>query len=165
MSVYKVSWLENKVTSTGKSKADATLIDPNETIIEGVTIWGDFPKFAELRPGVSVEGDVVIKQNGKYTNKSLYAPKTNTLRNPSAPAWATAKPTGIKAAQERKAEGIEKSFDRKEEGIKVSSTMRDAVQIALMELGSNQDHVQYEERVLYWRKWLWIHWDDEQAPF
>lgn len=155
MSKYQIKWAEVSTTSTGKTKTTLTLIDEKGTETDKVTTWGDFPNFAELQPGKSVNGNISVKVNGQYTNKTLYP-------EPTAPAWATAGPTGkgggIAKAQERKETGIAKTMDRKEEGIKISSTMRDAVNLAVAEQSPNED------RIMYWRKWLWDHWDDLIPP-
>jgi len=70
---YKISTLEKKTTSTGKVKIDAELIDVSGTTIEGVTIWDSFPNFNSITFGTLVSGDIVTKQNGKYTNKTHLA--------------------------------------------------------------------------------------------
>lgn len=43
-----------------------------------VTIWQDFPNFENLIVGSQVEGDIVTKVNGNFTNVTLYAPKEAT---------------------------------------------------------------------------------------
>lgn len=43
-----------------------------------VTIWQDFPNFENLIVGSQVEGDIVTKVNGNFTNVTLYTPKEAT---------------------------------------------------------------------------------------
>ena len=67
---------------------------------------------------------------------------------------------------ETKAQNIEKAQDNKQEAIKISSTMNKAVDLAIAELGNGSElgSSALEERILYWRTWLWKHWDDAQQP-
>ena len=126
--IYTINWLERKRTSTGKNKLDAVLVDPNGIQNEGVTIWEGFPNFAALMPGSQVEGDITVKQNGQYTNKTLNAPRGSTSQ--FAGGYAP-KPNAIKAAMEMKSEGIQRAQDNKELGIITSATARDATMVAV----------------------------------
>lgn len=145
--IYKIDWLERKTTSTGKQKADTTLMAIDGTKVADVTIWSDFPNFAELMPGTQLEGDIVTKQNGQYVNRTLYP-----IRQPGAPRGNA----NIAKSMERKEKSIEKFQDSKETSILISSSIRDAVQIALEEQktmgGFGMDS--FKERFEHWRGWL-----------
>lgn len=123
--IYTLSNVEKKQTSTGKEKADVTLTNPAGTSVQKVTIWGDFPNFANLQDGMTVDGDYSEKVNGQYTNRTLYPSRQATTSY-----GANRGSGGIAKAQATKAEGIAKSMDRKEESIKESSTFRDATIMA-----------------------------------
>lgn len=148
---YTLQWAEKKVTSTGKEKIDATLTDGTNTI-DGVTIWSDFPNFATLMAGHTVEGDIVTKQSGQYTNKTLYPIKAVN----SSPR-ATGGFTGGSKLMKEKQEGIKESQERKEEGIKVSASMRDAVTLATAEY-VNFPQADLELLVKKWRKFILDNW-------
>ena len=53
--------------------------DIAEVILDGVkeqvTIWQDFPEFIALDVNSEVEGDIITKINGNFTNITLYPPK------------------------------------------------------------------------------------------
>jgi hypothetical protein len=153
---FSIEWLEATKTSTGKDKYNVTLKDETGKTTESVTIWGDYPNYAELKPGSTVEGTLTEKPyNGKiyYT---LYAPKAEAPRR---------SPSAINQAMKKKEESIEKFQVSKAEGIKISSTLNHAADIAVARLGEGKTKEEYESEILYWRSWLWKHWDDEQEPF
>ncbi len=42
--------------------------------------------------------------------------------------------------------------------------MRDAVQCAIVAYGKDPTRLNtLEDEIVYWRKWLWKHWDDPQT--
>lgn len=147
----------NKTTSTGKAYHKVTLASGSE-LHEGVAIWSDFPNFNSITFETEVEGDVVIKQNGQYVNKTLYPLKP-------ASTGHTRGSGAITKAMETKASNIRDAQENKENGIKLSSTIRMAVDITLArDLGSTED---IQAEIEYWRKWLWKTWDepaDKQWP-
>ena len=156
---YDITWCEVKQTQTGKTKMDASLQSSDGQVFDKVTIWGDFAGFTEIRPGSSVEGDIVT--NGNW--KTLSAPK-------HAPTGNAARGAGIALSQLRKADGISKSFDRKESGIEISATFRDATLITNLQLqGKNPDVDMVKDTWTYWRSWLLENWDvpktDLKQPF
>lgn len=142
---YKLYKIERVRTTTGKDKADIVLDNDVKA-----TIWGDFPNFSTLEEGQDVEGDLIPAKDSKYSPTLSPVRATTGGFKPSG---------GMNKMIKEKQEGIEKSQDRKEDSIKTSSSMRDAVQITLAELGNLKDHTEYESRVLYWRKWLLDNWD------
>lgn len=75
---YQVEWAEHKSTSKGPT-LKTTLKDEQGVMTEDVTLWGNQWPIATLVPGAMVEGDVVIKQNGQYTNKTLYPKKEGNM--------------------------------------------------------------------------------------
>ncbi len=162
MPIYKILKIDRKETSTGKLKADLNLQSPDGVVSTGVTIWADFPNFAALTEGITTEGDIVEKQNGQYTNKTLYPARTNTLgaKRPGA--------GNIVKAMETKAKNIEAAQESKQEGIKISSTFRDATLISIAMLGRGESSISasdMQETWLYWREWLWKNFDNNQPPF
>lgn len=166
MSKYEIKWAEVSQTSTGKTKTTLTLVDEKGTETDKVTAWGDFPNFAELQPGKSVNGNISVKVNGQFTNKTLYPEAT-------APAWATATPVGkgggIAKAQAVKQEGIKVAQENRAEGVKIASTARDATLIVaqlIQPRGIDTDELIKAEWIK-WRKFLWNQWDSEtpDLPF
>ena len=156
---YTLEWTENKVTSTGKKMMKVTLKDETGAVTNDVAIWEGFPNFDGLKPGEIVEGDLVVKQNGQYENKSLYAPKvagTSPQRSTGA----------IKQAMQTKADNIEKAQGNKEQGIKVASTMSMACQTALAFLQGEtiKDEGVFKAEVKRWREFYWKEWDKAE-PF
>ena len=152
---YLIHWSEKKTTSTGKEKIDATLKEASGAEYKGVTIWADFPGFATLMTGNMVTGNIVTKQNGQYTNSTLY-PIKPTGQTPMRSAGAITK------AMERKETSIKGFQENKEEGIKTSSCIRMASELAIAQGNATQ------ENVLKLREWYWKNWEvttDNSVPF
>jgi hypothetical protein len=121
-----------------------------------------FPNFDNLKVGERVKGNLWTSPQGKHY---LFAPNLSNVKSGASGGGFKA---GMQKMVEQRNDNINKIVDRKEEGIKVSSTMRDAVQIALAELGSGTDHVgekDIAERIQYWRQWLWQNWDCDDGKF
>lgn len=152
---YTINWLERKTTSTGKNKIDATL-DHAEGQEKGVTIWDSFPDFANLAPGKSIKGDIVVKQNGNYTNKTLYAPKVENI----AKGHIGGLGGGIKAAQERKAVMIEQAQDRKNDSIAYFNSLNSA--IAMISKVS-PEFSDVRDEIRKWRDFFLAEWQKYEA--
>lgn len=167
MATYKIDWLERGTTSTGKVKADATLIgeDGNKTT---VTIWGDFLGFAELMPGGTVEGEITPSRDPKY-KPSLNAPKL-----PRSAVTGTYRGKAIEEAQTRKAEQITRFQSDKEESIRLMSAERDAVLIVITfykdrwssdaVLTNELDNL-IKKKVVEWRDYFLSHEFNQTLPF
>lgn len=125
---YIVEWSEYKTTSTGKKKADATLKDEAGVITEGVTIWENFPGFNDIRPGSTLEGDVTVKVNGQYTNKTLNAPRAEFPRKA---------PGAITQAMAKKEKSIEKFQEQKTSSIEKMACFRDATLLTVAWAGNS----------------------------
>lgn len=159
---YKITAIETKTTSTGKTMKKATIVDEGGVETTDVAIWDSFPNFANLEVGSEVASELEIKQNGNYTNKSLKTPANRTTGAYTRSSGAITK------AMEKKEASIEKFQDNKEEGIKISATMRDAVLCAIAEYNKDPHNLDtLEELIRKWRKILWFEWDKhtEYPPF
>lgn len=162
MAKYTITQLEIKQTSTGKTKAEVTLADTSVgKEIQGVTIWGDWPNFSELKQHDEIEGNLVEKQNGQYLNKTLY---------PITPKPAGKGNAAIGKAMDKKAENIAVAQDRKEQAIILAATMRDATLLTVeqcKQITKGGETVGFEGMKtiwLEWRKWLTINYGDSK-PF
>ena len=156
---YTIEFVEVGKTTTGKTKATLTLKDEAGALHDHVTAWGDFPKFEELMMGRTVEGDIAVKVNGQYTNKTLYPPRTEQ----SAPIRR--QPSGITKAMEKKEASIEKAQDRKESSMEKLAAIRDAT-ILTQALVSKLDVVEFAEMEVIWKKWhAFIKGEIEGTPF
>lgn len=151
----KINWLEKK----NNDWIVANLLQEDGTEIKEVSINRTakngqvFPNFDGLAPSLDIEGELWQSQAGK---NYLFAPKPKL----EAPEFikkgnGAYKTQQIEKSMERKESSITKFQDNKEWSIKVSSTMRDAVLLAIAEGKPEAD------RVLAWRKWLWNNWDVE----
>lgn len=159
MAKYIVNTLEKKTTSTGKIKLDAELRDEQGNIIRNVTIWGDFLNFNTITFGSEVDGDLKPNKDPKY-GPTLYPITTYKT-------FAAKPKPNMTAVMEKKAENIAVAQGNKELGIKVSSTIRMAVDLAIAELGSGHTYTpsDIQQKVLYWRQWLWLSWDAKDSDF
>lgn len=163
---YKILTLQDTPTSTGKSKKTVSISDEGGTTLDKVGIWSDFPNYANLAVGQTVEAEVKLSPDGKWRN--LVPPATGT--KPYAVRGASQ--GMITKAMESKKESIEHFTDKKELGIKISSTMRMAVDCAIADMASLMNKPDatsiLEKSILKWRKWLWENWeakDTDFAPF
>lgn len=161
MAKYKIQSCEQVVLKTGKVKVNATLISEDNATLEHVTIWSDFPNFANLKGGDVVEGVISTKVNGNYTNHTLYPPATGT----SSTGQNTRSGGAIRAAQERKQEAIRESQESKDFSIKVASTLTNAVNLALAEYQNPKNLDTLEVLILRWRRWLWENHDVKETDF
>lgn len=129
---------------------------------QDTTIFNSFPGYEGLLAGSKVEGNI---EPNDYNGKKQW--KLTEVKSVSAPAWATKGPSGAVAAAKTTAASVEKSQERKEEGIKVSSTMNKAIELAIAEIGAGGSNavVALEERIEYWRRWIWTHWDASDKDF
>ena len=165
MAKYKLSNVVKKEVNTKygtKPKVDCSITSDDGQITDAVSIWSSFADFANLKDGDVVDGELEIKQNGNYTNKTLKSPPTGT----TGPYRGN--PGAITKAMDRKEQGIEKFQDNKELGIKISSTIRMAVDLVAATESEGWTMQQKQSEIKQWRKWLWENWsadDKDFAPF
>lgn len=158
--MYKLIKLDRTTTSTGKAKINATVQSEDGVTTEKVGLWSDFPRFADLKEGDSVDGDLRVKD--QWT--TLYPPKSGT----SITRGKFSATGAIKEAMKEKAEGIAHFQSTKEESIRISGTMRDAVLCAFAEYNKEPHNLMtLEELISKWRKWLWFEWEapSQYPPF
>lgn len=156
MSKYTLSTkiFEKKVIpSLNKEVINTSVKDESGVVTDKVSIWADFPNFANLIAGSEVEGNLVTNAKG-YT--SLYAPKTSKTGQ-----------GGVMGAQmiQLKAQNIEHAQDRKEHSIMVSSTASMATQIlvALYQRGDLKNE-EWNQKWIETRYWLVKHWGNIEQP-
>jgi hypothetical protein len=70
---YTIDWSEEKTTSTGKPFKKVTAVDEDGKKVDA-NVWSDAPFFAQVAPGATVEAELKVSADGKYT--SLQGPKT-----------------------------------------------------------------------------------------
>ncbi len=169
--LYKIAWIEQKPTKDGKAKAEATLVgtgeSENATGVK-VTIWGDFPDYANIQNGGTIEGDIVSPKDSKYL-PSLYPPKAPKLTSNGG-----YKDKVIKGAQDRKKGDIEHFQGEKEMGIRVSScnNQGNLAAIAILE-AEMRLHPHSDPMALWQELWdkcrnhLWNNWEGikDNPPF
>lgn len=148
MAKYTITWCEVKKTGERNGKPwtinTMTLKDEQGVITENVDT------FDTIVNGSTIEGEIIP---GKYGKDFVKA---------KAVAGANLKTAQIEKTMERKEQSIGKFQDNKELSIKVSSTMRDAVLLAIAE---GQPNI---ETILKWREWLWKNFEvptDLYPPF
>lgn len=149
---YTLEWMEKKTTQTGKSYIKASLKDEQGKVTDNVSIWSDFPNYANLALGGSITGELKTNDKG-YTN--LYPPASTPNSGPSGGYKAKV----INDAMEKKAGYISHAQENKEHGIKVSSTIRMAVDMAIAEGKPTAENIKD------WRKWFWMNWDVSETDF
>ena len=159
MAKYKVEEIEQKTTSTGKTKADATLIGEDNVRVERVTIWADFPNFATLAVGGYVTGTLRASADPKY-GPTLY---TERVISPAG-GGRTGMSTGIAKAQETKRDDIKDAQERKNEAIQLAGAFRDATLVSLQALRDNPFPTD-EEYKAEWTKWCKWFLQQGDQPF
>ncbi|MDD5068995.1 MAG: hypothetical protein PHN89_05385 [Candidatus Pacebacteria bacterium] len=140
---YKLDWLEKKETKVGP-KFNATITDEKGATFEGVTLW--LKDWSDAIPGMEVEGELTIKENGQYTNKTLYRNKTYSQWKPKPKADMT-------KLVEMKDANITKQVDRKEDSIKMAGSIRDAVSIVVAKMQHRElSNEEIELQITLWVK-------------
>lgn len=150
---YTYTKIERKVTSTGKAKADVSVMDENGTEQSGVTVWADYPDFATMKEGDTTLGEVQIKVNGKFTNKTLYPERTNTLYP---------KKNNIAQAQAKKAEYIEAAQERKNTSIAYFNAVNSSISV-MGKYDTDMDIDKYQTGLVIWRDWFLSEWEKYDA--
>lgn len=156
MTQFKIDWMEKKTTSVGE-KWNCNLSHAEGTE-EGVTLWvKDWPTVALAQV---VSGDLVVKQNGQYTNKTLYPVKA------SPGATGGVRKPNMERIMEKKVESITAAQENKGLGIKLASTIRMAVDLAIAEKGeASMTAAEIQDEIRNWRAWLWKEWDKNDGDF
>ncbi len=148
--IYKVLNAEATSTSTGKAMKKLSL--EGENGVQNVNIFSDFPRYAEITVGSSIDGEIRKNQKG-YDN--LYSNEVKRGYAPRSPSQTA----NIEKAMDRKEASIGKFQDDKDFNIMVSSTMRDAVQLAIAEFGNERVLDTLEQGITKWRNWLIANWN------
>lgn len=153
MPIFTIDWMEKKPTSKGEV-IKATLKGEDGFLVEDVTIWGSFPGYSELRPGASVRGSVNIKQNGKFTNKSLYEDKGYIQPNSSSGSFKR-EPSGAVKAAEITSRSVQDAQKRKELSIAYFNATNSAISM-VTECGMYDtfNATELKEVVRDWRDWF-----------
>jgi hypothetical protein len=156
---YTIQWSEKKSTSTGKEKIDATLSDGTNTI-DKVTIWDSFPNFANLMSGHEVEGDIVTKQNGQYTNKTLYPVKVATT-----PKFGGS--GAMSKMMDKKAENIKEAQERKAESIAYFNSVNSAIALVNGLGTEGMGEAELKVKIRVWRDWFLSEYEtwNAKTPF
>lgn len=149
--IYKLS-NKNEKTWNDKKYTEAELTDTNGELFK-VSAWA-----GEFNDKDTWEGELVKNDKGYWK-----------LVSPKAVAGSNFKAQQVEKTMERKEKSIAGFQDNKEWSIMVSSTMRDAVQLAVAEYTINKQNLdRLDECVLKWRSWLIENWDVEKtdkSPF
>lgn len=150
---YKIEWIE--VDKYGNKRVSVTREDGSKLLSAEL---GKEYKDVDVAAGQ----DINAKEWQSPKNSKIYLfmdKEPQAGEKPRGGAYSAFKGQVIAQAQDRKNEMIGKTMDRKDISIKVSSTMRDAVQLAIAEGLPN------EEAIEKWRAWLWLNWDKEDKDF
>lgn len=142
MAQYIVDWCETKTTSTGKNVKNATLKTENGTLMDKVSIWSDFPGWADIRPGSTVQGEIRSNPKGY---KSL-SPGTF-----SAPAGGRA--SGAVSAANITKKSVEEAQARKSESIAFFNSTNNAIAL-LSAIGMANLEQPTDKFIVYWRDWF-----------
>jgi|SRR3990167_4569772 len=148
----------DKVASNGKPYKALEVQDESGAVFK-VNIFNDFPDFANVKAGSVVRGQLVEK--GQYTNLL-----SETQNKPRGGGNYANKEASVTKAMDRKEKSIGRFQDDKEFSIMVSSTMRDAVQLAIAEIKDITTLNTLEKDILKWREWLIQNWnvDEKDVP-
>ena len=153
----KVKGCVEKETKFGKPMKALEVEAENE--LRKVNLFSNFPDFANIKEG-SVFLATMTKE-GAYWNLSYEGQEKAPQR-----AFQANKEASVTKAMDRKEKSIGRFQDDKEFSIMVSSTMRDAVQLAIAEIKDITTLNTLEKDILKWREWLITHWqiDEKDVP-
>lgn len=155
--IYKIKEATPTITSTNKPMKKLVLETENNEVVR-VNIFSDFPHYAELREGSTIDGE--IRKNDKgYDN--LYSNEIKPKGNPNF------KTQQMEKVMDKKSELISKAQDNKELGIKIASTLRMAVDVATSLTSDQWQGTTMQEEIKYWREWFWLEWSntEDMKPF
>lgn len=145
---YKIEWCEVKKEGETNGRAwkitNMTLKDETGQTIDEVST------FDAVMPGQEIEG--FIETKGQYKNFKKSLEKPNFMKKEGFSA------NKAKEVIDYKDEKIGKNADNKDHSIRISSTMNKAIDLAIAD--GNMEQKLREETILYWREWIWKHWDD-----
>lgn len=162
MAKLKIEWAEKKTSKAGNEYFRASISDETGNRTDDVAIFSSFAQYAEVAPGVTVEGELEVKD---YQGKKSYA-----LVSPQASKPKTGGNGAIAKNMERKAESIATAQTRKENGIEFAATQRDATLIVttfypeLATLEGDMKKVEIAKAIKGWRKWLAENFGDPADP-
>lgn len=161
---YLIEWIEQKPTISGKQKAEARLKGEDGIVHEKVNIWGDFPNYASIVNGGTIEGTITPASDPKYP------PSLKPSQTPKTASTGAYKAKAMNDAMEKKAEYIGQAQNHKEQGIKVASTFSAAWNTAIAEyqeekrshIGNTAD---LEQLFKKWRAFYWNAFDVEATDY
>jgi hypothetical protein len=156
MENIKVISVLSKTTKTQKPYKTCEVECGGET--RKVNIWSNAPDFANIKEGSILVGKMT--KEGDYWNISFEGDKPRGGQN-----YAN-KEASVTKAMDRKEKSIGRFQDDKEFSIMVSSTMRDAVSLAIAEIKDITTLNTLERDILKWREWLIANWnvDEKDVP-
>lgn len=150
--MIKVLSCEEKLTKLGKPFKKLEVETEGE--IRWVSMWSNYPNFANIKAGSEFDGKMT--KEGNYWNLSMEG---------AVSRGGGFKTADIAKAQEVKRTDIKNAQDNKENSIKIASTMRMAVDLALAEYGTPEVLDTLEQGIEKWRAYLWKNWDKTDADF
>lgn len=149
MDNIKIITVDSKTTKTNKPYKMCTVECNSET--RKVNIWSNAPDFANLKEGSVFLGN--MKKEGDYWNISFEG------QNSAPRASGGFKTAQAKEVVDYKDTKIGKRMDDKDFSIMTSSTMRDAVSLAIAEIKDITTLNTLEQDILKWRQWLLDNWE------
>lgn len=142
---------DNKITKTNKPYKALEVQDESGAVFK-TNIFSDFPDFANITGGSLVRAK--LEQNGQYWNLV-----SETQGKPRGGASGGFKTAQAKEVVDYKDVKIGKRMDDKDFSIMTSSTMRDAVSLAIAEIKDITTLNTLEQDILKWRQWLLNNWE------
>ena len=160
--MIQIEWVEEAQTKTGKSYKKVSTDGKNSIPCWPWKVSMEF--YQSIVPGASVDGKIV--QDGKFSSLEEATNPNGTVK--TGAGNRTNFGNKIEKAMERKDASIAGFQGKKEDSIKISSTFRDATQLAIAEQGGDTRE-EIQARWLYWRNWLIEQFDvdkrDLSQPF
>lgn len=159
METLKIIKVEELKTAKGAPYKKVDVKKADGTEVQGVSAFSfKFPALETLIVGAEIQGAIVIDGNYKNLVGAIDKPKGNL-------AFKTAQ---IEKVMDRKEQSIGRFQDDKEWSIMISSTMRDAVSLAIAEIKDIKTLNTLEQDILKWRQWLIENWSvdkTDKPPF
>lgn len=158
-----INWVKATQTKAGKDKLDVSVTKADKTTLD-VTVWPDFPNYANLAPGQTIQAKIIAKDyNGKtyyslaYDNPAMGVPRGGN------------KTAMMDKMMDKKAGQIHQAMDEKSLGIKISSSMNKAIDLTIAQIGSDpivlKDTNQMKKIIKEWRAWIWENWEAKETDY
>jgi len=157
---YIIKRSEKKTTQDGRPFIKASLKNEEGQVIDGVSIWSDFPFFSEINSGVEIQG-VVQQNNLGFRNLK----PTAETHKPVQSVVEYDQPQSM-TSEEQRVEMLRHAQQRKHWAIAYFNATNSAIALVSSmksKLINSANRTAIKQEVEYWRDWFLSEWHRNEA--